>query len=171
VNEQKNTAMEIQPKHILVPTDFSDSSRAALAWATGLCGGCSGSLHLLHVLETLSVADPLDVPFRSRRQVESAVETGAREELQRLLLPEDLERLRVKIVIEWGTPLLEIIRYAAAHQIGLIAMGAHGHRTLSHMWLGSVAAHVVRSAPCAVLVVRALPVLTARERPRAGYPH
>ena len=66
--------MTILPKEILVPTDFSESSKVALAWATGLCDGCSASLHLLHVLETVTVADPVDVPFDSRMQLTQAIE-------------------------------------------------------------------------------------------------
>src|SRR5688572_20440668 len=82
---QKRQLMTIVPKNILVPTDFSATSEAALAWAAGLCDSCSASLHLLHVLEMLTVADPLDVPFESRTRIEHAVEVRAREDLERLL--------------------------------------------------------------------------------------
>jgi nucleotide-binding universal stress UspA family protein len=146
----------ILPKEILVPTDFSESSKVALAWATGLCDGCSASLHLLHVLETVTVADPVDVPFDSRTQVTQAIEATAWDDLRSLLSDEDRERLNVTLTVEWGLPVVEIVRYASAHSIGLIAMGTHGHRHMKEMWLGSVAATVVRDAPCTVLVVRSL---------------
>ena len=146
--------MTIVPKDILVPTDFSESSEAALAWAAGLCDSCRASLHVLHVLETLTVADSMDVPFGSRTQIEHAVEARARDDLHRLLSSSDRDRLRVTLDVEWGTPLVEIVRYASAHHIGLIAMGTHGRRGVKHKWLGSVAAHVARSAPCTVLLVR-----------------
>jgi nucleotide-binding universal stress UspA family protein len=146
----------ILPKEILVPTDFSESSKAALAWATGLCDGCSASLHLLHVLETVTVTDPLDMPFDSRTQVTHAIEASAWDDLRSLLSAEDRERLKVRLAVEWGLPFVEIVRYASMHSIGLIAMGTHGHHHLKEMWLGSVAANVVRGAPCTVLVVRSL---------------
>jgi nucleotide-binding universal stress UspA family protein len=131
-------------------------SKLALAWATSLCDGCSTSLHVLHVLETVTVADPVDVPFDSRTQVTQAIEATARDDLRSLLSDEDRERLKVTMAIEWGLPVVEILRYASTHRIGLIAMGTHGHRHLKEIWLGSVAASVVRSAPCTVLVVRPL---------------
>ena len=148
--------MTILPKEILVPTDFSEMSKLALAWATGLCDGCSASLHVLHVLETVTVADPVDLPFDSRLQVTQAIETTVWDELRRLLSAEDRERLNVTLAVESGLPVVEIVRYASAHNIGLIAMGTHGHRHLKEMWLGSVAAGVVRDAPCTVLVARSL---------------
>ena len=148
--------MTILPKEILVPTDFSEMSKLALSWATGLCGGCSASLHLLHVLETVTIADPVDVPFDSRMQVTQAIEATAWDDLRSLLSDEDRERLNVTLTVEWGLPVVEILRYASTHRIGLIAMGTHGHRHLKEMWLGSVAASVVRSAPCTVLVARPL---------------
>ena len=36
----------------------------------------------------------------------------------------------------------------------MIVMGTHGRTGLAHMFLGSVAERVVRSAPCPVLTVR-----------------
>jgi nucleotide-binding universal stress UspA family protein len=46
--------------------------------------------------------------------------------------------------------------YASTHNIGLVAMGTRGQHHLKEMWLGSVAASVVRDAPCTVLVARPL---------------
>ena len=86
-----------------------------------------------------------------------AIEATAWDDLRGLLPDEDRERLKVTLAVEWGLPVVEILRYASTHRIGLIAMGTHGHRHLKEMWLGSVASSVVRSAPCTVLVVRPLP--------------
>jgi nucleotide-binding universal stress UspA family protein len=148
--------MTILPKQILVPTDFSEPAKTALAWAAGLCDGCSASLHLLHVLETLTVTDPLDVTIEARRRIADAIEATARNDLRHLLSDENRARLHVTLAVEWGSPLVEIVRYASAHGIGLIAIGTHGRGRIERKWLGSVAAHIVRSAPCGVLVVRPL---------------
>src|SRR5262245_47579952 len=131
-------------------------SKLALAWATSLCNGCSASLHVLHVLETVTVADPVDVPFDSRTRVTQAIEATAWDDLRSLLPDEDRERLNLTLAVEWGLPVVEILRYASTHHIGLIAMGTHGHRHLKEIWLGSVASSVVPSAPCTVPAVRPL---------------
>jgi universal stress protein A len=145
----------IVPKDILVPIDFSDASKTALQWAVGFGQGCNASLHLLHVLESVTGVDAIAVPFESHTEIEEAIETKAWEDLRALLPPEDHQRLRVTLAVEWGSPFAEIVRYTSSHHINLVAMGTHGHGRTHHMMLGSVAAHVVQKAPCSVLAVRA----------------
>jgi nucleotide-binding universal stress UspA family protein len=144
----------IVPKDILVPIDFSDASTTALQWAVGFGQSGNASLHLLHVLESATGFEPISVPSEPQAQIEEAVETKAWEDLRALLTPEDQERLRVTLTVEWGSPFEEILRYASSHHINLIAIGTHGHGRARHLTLGSVAADVVRKAPCSVLAVR-----------------
>jgi nucleotide-binding universal stress UspA family protein len=47
------------------------------------------------------------------------------------------------------------VSYATSQDIDLIVMGTHGRRGVAHLLLGSVAEHVVRTAGCPVLTVRA----------------
>ena len=143
------------PERLLVPTDFSDNSRDALEWAAALVDlrGAT-AFHLLHVLETTAGIDPLELGFASVMELKRNVEARAWEELHGLLPAGDEERLRVTLAIEWGTPALEILRYTHEHHIDLIAMGAHGRRDLNDLLMGSVAEHVVRKAPCAVLIAK-----------------
>jgi nucleotide-binding universal stress UspA family protein len=56
--------------------------------------------------------------------------------------------------IAHGIPFYETIEMVKARQIDLIIMGSHGRTGLSHTLLGSMAAKLVRLAPCPVLVVR-----------------
>ena len=53
-----------------------------------------------------------------------------------------------------GQPAEAIITVAKQEGCEMIVMGTHGHTGLKHLVLGSVAEHVVRSAPCPVLTVR-----------------
>ena len=64
--------------------------------------------------------------------------------------------MRVELSVEWGLPVEEILRYAKAHDVDLIAMGAHG-AAASAMSFSTVAEGVVRDAPAPVLTVRAAP--------------
>jgi len=43
--------------------------------------------------------------------------------------------LRVELSVEWGLPVEEILRYAKAHDVDLIAMGAHGRRGVGDVLL------------------------------------
>ena len=144
--------MKLALRQILVPTDFSDESRAALAYGAALAETFSASLHVLHVLQ--AIVAPEAVPGQDEsRQLEAAVEATAWEELRALLPGDECARLHATLAIEWGTPVSEIIRYAQEHEIDLIAMGTHGRGGLKRLILGSVAESAVRGAPCPVLTV------------------
>jgi nucleotide-binding universal stress UspA family protein len=69
----------------------------------------------------------------------------------------------VETAVFVGRPAHGIVEHARAGAFDLIVMGTHGRTGLSHIFMGSVAERVVRTAPCAVLTVReraAIPVLT-----------
>jgi nucleotide-binding universal stress UspA family protein len=146
--------MKILLQRILVPTDFSDKSGAALAYGVALVEQFGSSLHLFHVVEAIVGGETLPLQLGAREDVERAIESRAWDELRGLLSPDDLKRLRAELALEWGTPFVEIIRYARAHEIDLIAMGTHGRGGVKHLLMGSVAENVVRSSPCPVLTVR-----------------
>lgn len=54
-----------------------------------------------------------------------------------------------------GSPAKEIVKAAAEWPAELIVLGSHGRRGVARAILGSVAEHVMRHAPCPVLVTRA----------------
>jgi nucleotide-binding universal stress UspA family protein len=60
-----------------------------------------------------------------------------------------------------GTPTQTIVDTASEQRVDLIIMGTHGRTGLAHVFLGSVAEHVVRQGPCPVLVVRRAPDTSA----------
>jgi universal stress protein A len=149
--------MNIPLGRILVPTDFSEKARMALTYGVTLAERFGSTLHVLHVVEAVTDVSPLPQEFGAREELDRAVGEGAWGELNQLLSADDRRRLKVEFAIEWGVPSAEIIRYAHARQIELIAMGTHGTGGVKHLILGSVAENVVRSAPCPVLTVRQLP--------------
>ena len=134
-------------KSILVPTDFSEPSDAALQYATGLAQTFGAQLYLLHVPGR--TGENLETNFPIGR-----FETVARERLDTFLSPEAVMRLRPEYALRIGTPAEEIVRYADARNIDLIVMGTHGRTGVAHVVMGSVAEQVIRTAPCPVLLVR-----------------
>jgi nucleotide-binding universal stress UspA family protein len=142
---------------ILVPTDFSAPSDAALAYARVLAGTFGPSLHLLHVLDNVFLravlADPRDQ------------ETAALGQLRDRLTAEDRTRLHALPVVERSDePADEIVSYARTRDIDLIVMGTHGRGGMAHLLMGSVAEKVVRGAPCPVVTLHAAP-----PAPRKGH--
>jgi nucleotide-binding universal stress UspA family protein len=142
-------------KSVLVPTDFSDASEAALNYGRGLAEAFGASLHLVHVMEDLLAhAWAAEVYVASAPNLREEIERESRLRLETMLPEAERERLRAQVALLAGNPFIEIIRYAKANDIDLIVMGTHGRGPIAHMLLGSVAEKVVRKSPCPVLTVR-----------------
>ena len=141
---------------ILVPTDFGAASDAALACARDLAIRFDARLYLLHVVE-----DPLaagtwtpEVYVGASAELHETLLRDAQERLARALTAEEGERFRAVTEVRAGGAADTIGEFARANGIDLIVMGTHGRRGLAHMFLGSVAERVVRTAPCPVLTIR-----------------
>jgi nucleotide-binding universal stress UspA family protein len=132
-------------ERILVPTDFSAPSDAALSYARLLAKTYDASLHLLHVTATRST--PPDVA------VDSSNRKPTVRKLRSLLTAEDRRQRVVVRVIEAPNPARQIVRYATAMDAGLVVMGNHGRNGVARVLMGSVAEKVMRTAPCPVLTV------------------
>ena len=137
---------------ILVPTDFSAPSEAALAYARGLANQFDAALHLIHISENSF----LRAVVADRRSLEEAPARW----LQDRLTEADRRRGAVAIVEQSDEPAKEILQYAKSANIDLIVMGTHGRTGLARAVLGSVAETVVRSAPCPVLTVHSAESVT-----------
>lgn len=138
------------PKKILVPIDFSETSKHALAYAQTFAKALGAPIHLLHV-----IPDPRSEPWAIEA---TGVNLGGVVESWKADAQQRLDELAVDAagerVVETGQPFPEITRYAESHGIDLIVMGTHGRGAVEHMLLGSVAEKVVRKSPCPVLTVR-----------------
>jgi nucleotide-binding universal stress UspA family protein len=145
----------IDLRRILVPTDFSKYSQAALTYATSFAEKFGAELHLLHVVQDLAlfIPDAITVTPPITPPVEQLT-AAVRGALDRVIQENQLQRLSVHPQVREGTPFHEIIRFARDQNIDLIVMGTHGHSGLAHVLLGSVTEKVVRKAPCPVLTVR-----------------
>ena len=136
-------------KRILVPTDFSETSEAALKYGVALARAFKGQLYLLHVPEHRGgapEADPIGL-------VGETTQTAAHERLVALLTEQEIQELRPERVLQGGKPDHAIVQYAKEHEIDLIVMGTHGREGVARVLIGSVAEKVVRRAPCPVLTV------------------
>lgn len=140
-------------RKILVPTDFSDCSEAALAYGRRMAEAFGASLHLLHVVQ-----DPYTQPWAAEAFPaplgDLLVQWEEQAQKRMLDVLSETERGQVTIATQIGSPFFEIVRYAQEQQIDLIVIGTHGRGPIGHMLLGSVAEKVVRKAPCPVLTVR-----------------
>jgi nucleotide-binding universal stress UspA family protein len=136
--------------HMLVPTDFAVDAEYVLQQALVLAAREKAHVLLLHVLRRFEVMWPEGVwptQVQRMREVQAEVE-------QRLLAAAAAQPLPIETLAVWGNPAVEICRIAREYGIDLIVMSPRRRHDLAHIFRGSVTEHVVRYAPCSVLIVR-----------------
>jgi universal stress protein A len=145
---------------ILVPTDFSPPSDAALEYARMLAAKFGSTLRILHVIDDPSAASDFvgDGFAPSTAEIRDGLLAQARTHLDRLMNLVDRSRYHAHADAVLGTPAATIIDFARATGTSLIVMGTHGRTGLAHLLMGSVAEQVVRTAPCPVFTVRQVAV-------------
>jgi nucleotide-binding universal stress UspA family protein len=139
----------INLRRILVPTDFSETSAAALRYAIALARRFAARVYLLNVADDPAIGTEDEYPIG----IFVTMQNAAYDRLRRLLTEQDVEDLQPDYATRVGLPAEEIVRYAREHAIDLIVMGTHGREGVMRVVLGSVAETVVRRAPCPVLTV------------------
>lgn len=145
--------------HVLIATDGSDLSIEAARTGFGLLGRPE-RVTLLTVLTELPGDDAggFESSVYTPEEQERAWNAELREagaELARTA--QALSGGRVDKRIELGEPAHTITRVADELDVDVIVVGSHGRSGISRLLLGSTSEHVVRSAPCPVLVVRQRP--------------
>ena len=144
---------------ILVPTDFSEPSEAALDYARALAGKFGASLHVLHVFDAPFAAGAVSPEgfIAESPEVHARLFEDAKNRLQRRVTATDRHRYGAKTEIVTGSSPESIVNYAKERGMDLIVMGTHGRSGLAQLLIGSVAEKVVRTAPCPVMTVRRAP--------------
>jgi universal stress protein A len=145
-------------RKILVPTDFSAPSRAALEYAAELAPALGASIDVLHVWELPVFVPPSMLPDAgvADLSVIDIYRKGAESQLEQFVAEAKEQGVAVRAAFaELGPPSQTIAEFANRREYDLIVIGTHGRTGLAHVVIGSVAERVVRYAHCPVLAVRA----------------
>jgi len=135
---------------ILVPTDFSEPADEALEYARTLGAHVGASLHLLHVMHEPLLAEGLVAETTIAASPSLHEQTLA--EARKGLACRSAGTASAEFTL--GDTVANITAYASRLGADLIVMGTRGRTGMAHLLLGSVAEHVVRTAPCPVITVR-----------------
>lgn len=138
-------------KHIIVATDFSTASDAALDFAANLASTLGAKLSVVHAFET---PYPYPVPWPPEYRHELLKNVEKRCDELRPMVPE------VNAFVREGEAHGQILSLATETGADLIVVGTHGRHGLPRLLLGSVADKVIRSSP--------IPVITVPPRKAAG---
>jgi nucleotide-binding universal stress UspA family protein len=139
----------IELRRILVPTDFSETSAAAMRYGVELARRFHARLYLLHVVENPGEAAEIEFPIG----LFDTMHNAAHDRLRQLIPADVVKELEPHCAMRIGNGADEIVRHAQDHDIDLIVMGTHGREGVARMIIGSVAEKVVRRAVCPVLTV------------------
>jgi nucleotide-binding universal stress UspA family protein len=163
-------------KTIVVATDLTGQSEAALEYARKLAGGYGARIVLAHGTDPVDYAAVDSVPGRVLRGMTEEART-ALEELAGELLREGIHS---HSEIRQGAVAEMLVAVAKQYDAGLIVIGTRGMQGAGAVIVGAIAEQLVRLSPCPVLAVAADwnagefrpvpggPVLLAMERNEAA---
>lgn len=146
-------------RKILVTTDLSELSAAAIEPAFSLGLVYASRMYVLHVVENNSPAFRLLRRERKQTDLQPDSNELVLRQLEEFILKHVGPDRKMTPVVRWGIPEQEIVRFAEEEHIDLLVMATHGWTGMHHLLLGSVAEKVVRHSRVPVLTVKPQPVL------------
>lgn len=140
---------------ILVATDFSDSSSAALDVASHLASESSARLYIVHADGIVDISIPAIPPTEGGYYYDAPWGQERHEVHERLtkIVP-TVSNVAYEHRYLTGLPVGQILKLADDERIDLIVIGSHGRTGFSRLLMGSVAEGVMRGAKCPVLIVK-----------------
>jgi len=139
-------------RRILVPHDFSEAAAHALGFALDLAERLGASVTVVHAYDLPVLGSPEGLTITA--DVVGQLQRTARDALDGVVRSARRPGVEIDAVLRQGAVWSEIQTVAREKKADLIVMGTHGRHGFSRAMLGSVAAKVVRTAPCPVLTVR-----------------
>jgi nucleotide-binding universal stress UspA family protein len=135
------------PRSAVLGLDFSLFSHRAAQAAVSLLGS-PAEVYLVHVLSGMEFLPTLSEEWRG--EYEGEVMERLEEFGQGLEASPGFE---IRPQILEGEPGHELLGFADAKDVELLAAGSHGHSFVGRLLMGSVSTRLVRGARCSVLVV------------------
>ena len=137
-------------RNVLVAVDDSLQSLWALETAKRLAGDAPARIALVHIINSVPGLTP-EFAYAAE-DLRPTLEAEASQLLHdaKKRLPENVS---CDEFVREGDPAYEIVSLATLWHADVIVIGTHGRGLLGRVFLGSVAASVVRHAPCPVMTV------------------
>jgi nucleotide-binding universal stress UspA family protein len=146
-------------RRICYATDFSPTARAAWPWVVAIASAAGAEVDLVHV--TFEPIPDRHLPADAIGRMAQLLHEQGQLEVERFLERSPLPRERIHVRLSPGVPADQIVHRAQEQAADLIVMGTHGWSGIVRWMLGSVAHHVIQTAPCPVLTIA--PAGTAHE--------
>lgn len=139
---------------VVAATDFSPNAEHALDWAQRVAAAHEANLVLVHAMPAPAIAGRGAPEFVSLPvEVYEEQERQARMLLEKRAARAQAAGIATEIRLPMDTPSASILDAIEQTGAGLVVVGTRGQTGLTRAFLGSVAAHVIRDAPCPVLTI------------------
>ena len=146
---------------VVIAIDFSDDSKAALAWGMEEAMLRNAPATILHVIH-----DPGDAPgyyLKKQKKVMVPLAEAAEQIFDEFIdeCSSDIPALRtiddgsVKRKLAKGIPVRRILEFAEKWDARMIVMGSRGQTGIKHLLMGSKAEQVVQLSRIPVMIVKA----------------
>ena len=142
----------ISLKRILAPTDLTPDGRKAVVYAMALAEVFGAQLTLLHVYERPNAEDDAQTPDDC--SIADLMRQNAQTDLDLYWSQIKQEYPRTDTDLRFGVRRKKIVAAARDLDVDLVVISTHNYHWLTHLIRGSDAEHVLRHAPCPIMVVR-----------------
>lgn len=136
---------------ILVPTDGSDASTAAVDHGITIAKPHGATVHFLHVVD---VGTEMSASGTIAPELTETLEQEADDVLDAATVKAEETGVTYERTVLEGAPHEGIAEYSTDHTIDLIVMGVSGRSGITDRLLGSSTDRVIRSVDTSVLVAR-----------------
>lgn len=143
-----STTPRVAFSNVLLATDLSPLSEAALLWARAIARRYGSELYVTHVI---SPAETALVPPEYWGSSQQMIEGAALREMK--ALDTNLQGVHHKMLLEHGGVWQSISADIRKFGIDLVVMATHGREGVSRFMMGSLAEEVFRQVTCPVLTV------------------
>lgn len=148
-------------QHILVATDFSAHSEAALNQAIWLARQTGAKITLIHVLPDLrkallsaSSSAQVDAIFGQGDQFQKEIREDSDERMQSLIAKFKAHDLGIRCETLLGDPSIAIIHAVQQERHDLVVVGTRGQSVWEKYFIGSTAKRLIRKCPSPVWTVK-----------------
>lgn len=145
--------MSLGIRHILLPTDFSETADKALPYALAIAEKTGAKLTLMHSIEEPYNFAPMIEEFVDRAKTE--VHNKLEDLIVTIQEDEQYSEIEIETKISYGRTVLSILEDADELEADLIVMGTTGASGIKKMLFGSQTSEVILNAEIPVLAVPA----------------
>lgn len=157
---------QVELKKILYATDLSEASLAALPLVSTIARRYGSHVFVANIWTPIPYTM---VAPEMAGTMDLTQENEIRARVEALPTSKELKGLPSTLIVEPGSPAVELDRIVRQHNIDLAIIGTHGRTGFKHFLMGSVAEELFRGLSCPVLTVG--PNVSKQSLERTGVKH